>query len=147
MKVGRFQVMATLQAARARELGLSETRAKSWGLNRAIFYAAAKRGFKHPARAPGKIGAEQRPVAKAGKVYYLGNEMAYTARKGNRNYRPKQTSSDRSRPGLENISRLHGMKLLRSFAKFLRTSCCPRISSSAKCIVREGTNLLRNGRS
>ncbi len=52
MKVGRFQVMAILQAARARELGFSETRAKSWGLNRAIFYAAAKRGFKHATQRP-----------------------------------------------------------------------------------------------
>jgi hypothetical protein len=37
--------MATLQAARARALGLPEASAKSWGLNRAIFFAAAKRGF------------------------------------------------------------------------------------------------------
>ena len=44
--VGRFQVMAVLQAARALCLGLSEDSSKSWGLNRAIFYAAAKRGFK-----------------------------------------------------------------------------------------------------
>jgi len=44
--VGRFQVMATLQAARAFLLGFSLESAKSWGLNRAIFYAAAKRGFK-----------------------------------------------------------------------------------------------------
>ena len=54
MKVGRFQVMAILQAARAMELGFSETRAKSWGLNRAIFYAAAKRGFKHTTQRPGR---------------------------------------------------------------------------------------------
>ncbi len=46
MAVGRFQVMATLQAARAHVLGLPVTSAKSFGLNRAIFYAAAKRGFK-----------------------------------------------------------------------------------------------------
>ena len=46
-KVGRFQVMATLQAARARTLGLDLDEAKSWGLNRAVFYAAAKRGFRH----------------------------------------------------------------------------------------------------
>ncbi|HOK23643.1 MAG TPA: hypothetical protein PKU94_07295 [Candidatus Hydrothermia bacterium] len=46
MKVGRFQVMATLQAARAHLLGLPIDSAKSFGLNRAIFYAAAKRGFK-----------------------------------------------------------------------------------------------------
>jgi len=46
VKVGRFQVMATLQAARAYVLGLPLDSAKSFGLNRAIFYAAAKRGFK-----------------------------------------------------------------------------------------------------
>jgi hypothetical protein len=44
--VGRFQVMAILQAARAKVLGYSLNEAKSFGLNRAIFYAAAKRGFK-----------------------------------------------------------------------------------------------------
>ena len=37
--------MATLQAARAYVLGMDLASAKSWGLNRAIFYAAAKRGF------------------------------------------------------------------------------------------------------
>jgi hypothetical protein len=46
MAVGRFQVMATLQAARAYVLGMPLDSAKSFGLNRAIFYAAAKRGFK-----------------------------------------------------------------------------------------------------
>lgn len=46
MAVGRFQVMATLQAARAYVLGMRVASAKSFGLNRAIFYAAAKRGFK-----------------------------------------------------------------------------------------------------
>jgi hypothetical protein len=44
--VGRFQVMALLQAARATTLGYSLDEAESFGLNRAIFYAAAKRGFK-----------------------------------------------------------------------------------------------------
>lgn len=44
--IGRFQVMATLQAARAYVLGYSIDEAKSFGLNRAIFYAAAKKGFK-----------------------------------------------------------------------------------------------------
>jgi len=38
--------MAVLQAARANVLGLPEDSAYSWGLDRAIFYAAAKRGFK-----------------------------------------------------------------------------------------------------
>jgi hypothetical protein len=65
MKVGRFQVMATLQAARAKELGLSVTAAKSWGLNRAIYYAAAKRGFKEK-RAPRRSlnEVEKRPFTR-----------------------------------------------------------------------------------
>ena len=44
--VGRFQVMALLQAARAKALGYPLDEAESFGLNRAIFYAAAKWGFK-----------------------------------------------------------------------------------------------------
>lgn len=44
--VGRFQVMALLQAARAKALGYPLDEAESFGLIRAIFYAAAKRGFK-----------------------------------------------------------------------------------------------------
>ena len=44
--VGRFQVMAPLQAARAQALGKPREDAESFGLNRAIFYAAAKRGFR-----------------------------------------------------------------------------------------------------
>lgn len=44
--IGRFQVMAILQAARATVLGYSRDEAESFGLNRAIFYAAAKKGFK-----------------------------------------------------------------------------------------------------
>lgn len=45
-RITRFTVMAMLQAARASRLGLTRPSAFSWGLNRAIFYAAAKRGFK-----------------------------------------------------------------------------------------------------
>lgn len=85
MKVGRFQVMAILQAARAMELGFSETRAKSWGLNRAIFYAAAKRGFKHTTQRPGREHFGKKTSAKMSEAF-LGNEMGYTARKGNRTY-------------------------------------------------------------
>jgi hypothetical protein len=64
MKVGRFQVMATLQAARAHALGYPLDEAKSFGLSRAIFYAAAKRGFKKAA------GTESReaPTGEHGKV-------------------------------------------------------------------------------
>jgi hypothetical protein len=86
MKVGRFQVMAILQAARAKELGLSASRAKSWGLNRAIFYAAAKRGFKHRPQPVGRKGHMQQPTTGLGKAYFVGNEMAYAAKKGNRVY-------------------------------------------------------------
>jgi hypothetical protein len=82
-KVGRFQVMAVLQAARAKRLGLSDTRAKSWGLNRAIFYAAAKRGFKTQARAQRRSG---HAAEKVGNTFFLGDEMAYTSKKGTRLY-------------------------------------------------------------
>ena len=84
-KVGRFQVMATLQAARARTLGLDLDEAKSWGLNRAVFYAAAKRGFRHGGAggikpphgeaAPAGRAAEQPAEAE----YLLGGEKAYLA--------------------------------------------------------------------
>jgi len=86
VKVGRFQVMATLQAARAKELGLPESRAKSWGLNRAIFYAVAKRGFKHSAQRSGGHGVGKKTLAKRGLAYYMGDEMAYTTKKSGRVY-------------------------------------------------------------
>jgi hypothetical protein len=90
MKVGRFQVMATLQAARANILGLSVAQSKSWELNRAIFYAAAKRGFKKarlpkvPPRSREQI--EKKPIQRTRNAYFLGNEMAYRARKDSRAY-------------------------------------------------------------
>ncbi len=43
MAVGRFQVMATLQAARAFVLGMPLGSAKSFGLNRAILRRGQKR--------------------------------------------------------------------------------------------------------
>jgi hypothetical protein len=81
MKVGRFQVMAILQAARAKQLGLSIREAKSWGLNRAIFYAAAKRGFKEK-KIPGRNreGISERPMQRGRAMYYLGDEMAYNSK-------------------------------------------------------------------
>ena len=81
--VGRFQVMALLQAARAKALGYPLDEAESFGLNRAIFYAAAKRGFKGGAstkhqgsqyafkEAPGKS------VTKTIQQDALGDEGAY----------------------------------------------------------------------
>lgn len=76
LRINRFTVMAMLQAARAERLGLSSSSARSWGLNRAIFYAAAKRGFrsKRPeAGAPEGAPAEARET----EAYHLGNELAY----------------------------------------------------------------------
>jgi hypothetical protein len=85
MAVGRFQIMALLQAARAHILGLSEESAFSWGLNRAIFYAAAKKGFKKPLPPPRleelfpqKRKEEIERLRKTFGVYHLGDEMAYS---------------------------------------------------------------------
>lgn len=47
--------------------------ARSWGLNRAIFYAAAKRGFKGKPGAPSATGG---PAATAHE-YVLGDEKAF----------------------------------------------------------------------
>jgi hypothetical protein len=71
--------MALLQAARATVLGLPLESAYSWGLNRAIFIAAAKRGFK------GSSGGGEGKGSKTskGSVYHLGDDMAFkTERKG-----------------------------------------------------------------
>jgi hypothetical protein len=78
MKVSRFQVMALLQAARAYVLGLPLESAYSWGLNRAIFIAAAKRGFK--GGSGGKQGKPGR-TRKNADTYFLGDDMAFKAEK------------------------------------------------------------------
>ncbi len=78
LQINRFTVMAMLQAARARYLGLSEESAYSWGLNRAIWYAAAKRGFSGGGgggTGHGAGGGESK--AKTGDVFYLGQDFAY----------------------------------------------------------------------
>jgi hypothetical protein len=80
MAISRFIVMATLQAARASVLGLKRDRAYSWGLQRAIFYAAAKQGFR-PRGYPAKRGAptttprNEEPEAPS---FKLGDELAFT---------------------------------------------------------------------
>jgi len=75
-RVTRFVVMAMLQAARAQSLGLPHDSALSWGLNRAIFYAAAKRGFRE---APAQKGEERGAAIEAPppEVYRLGDDEAY----------------------------------------------------------------------
>jgi hypothetical protein len=78
MAVGRFQVMAMLQAARAHELGLPMDSALSWGLNRAIFYAAAKRGFKGNTSKEGVAASQRSKSRPAPNEYHLGDELAFT---------------------------------------------------------------------
>lgn len=86
MAVGRFQVMATLQAARAYVLGKDISTAKSFGLNRAIFYAAAKKGFKGAKDVtPTEIILKRKKVSEeklkkireSFKIETIGDEMAY----------------------------------------------------------------------
>lgn len=74
-RITRFTVMATLQAARAKRLGLSEGSALSWGLNRAIFYAAAKRGFRAGGGHPSE--GDTRAPPEESTTYHLGDELAY----------------------------------------------------------------------
>lgn len=66
--------MALLQAARAHILGLPLESAYSWGLNRAIFIAAAKKGFK------GGGGATSGGAKEKG-AYHLGDDKAYKQEK------------------------------------------------------------------
>ena len=76
MAIGRFQVMTLLQAARAHVLGLPLESAHSWGLNRAIFIAAAMRGFKGGGgHGGGNGGAEG--SSKGKNTYFLGDDMAF----------------------------------------------------------------------
>lgn len=93
--MGRFQVMALLQAARAFVAGLPIESAKSFGLNRAIFYAAAKRGFKGaPKRAPTDFKLKQTTVSqkdaeklkKSFQIFNLGDEIAYAVEMKGRKY-------------------------------------------------------------
>jgi hypothetical protein len=76
--ISRFCVMATLQAARAYLLGLKQDEAFSWGLNRAIFYAAAKRGFKGGSKATSEYRAVKgREEKERPDVFRLGDDMAF----------------------------------------------------------------------
>ena len=71
-----------MQAARAYVLGLPLESAYSWGLNRAIFIAAAKRGFKGGPGGEGGGAAKARKTSKGAGVYYLGDDMTFKDEKG-----------------------------------------------------------------
>jgi len=68
-----------LQAARAYTLGLPLESAYSWGLNRAIFIAAAKRGFKGGSGSGGTGGTR---ALRRSDAYLLGDDMAYKVEEG-----------------------------------------------------------------
>jgi hypothetical protein len=85
--------MAILQAARASALGLPQDSAYSWGLNRAIFYAAAKRGFRGGGRlqAGKKDGGEEKPhvtETQEEDEFFLGDEKAYLDRESSKKNEP-----------------------------------------------------------
>jgi len=112
MKVGRFQVMAILQAARAKQLGLPLTEAKSWGLNRAIFYAAAKRGFKgKPFQTRSHEEIAKKPVERRRSAYFLGDELAYSSKTGSKLYftigKTLQTESDYQRQIMKRFASIY----------------------------------------
>ncbi|MCI4352689.1 MAG: hypothetical protein L3K14_04795 [Thermoplasmata archaeon] len=75
-KVTRFVVMAVLQAVRAKTLGLPHDSALSWGLNKAIFYAAAKRGFQQGPPKTSEESAKPREGSSP-ELYRLGQDEAY----------------------------------------------------------------------
>jgi hypothetical protein len=72
--------MSLLQAARAYTLGLPLETAYSWGLNRSIFIAAAKRGFKGGAGG-GASETKGKGMSKQSDVYHLGDDMAFKTEK------------------------------------------------------------------
>ena len=71
--------MSMLQAARAYVLGLPLESAYSWGLNRAIFIAAAKRGFKGGSGSGSVTGTRS---SKERNTHSLGDDVAYKMKKG-----------------------------------------------------------------
>ncbi len=84
--IDKFYVMAIIQAARAKSLGLSSWSAKSFGLNRAIFYRAAKFGFnksvpklhKQKISAERSIAPEKRDqIEVTFRIAKVGDEKAY----------------------------------------------------------------------
>jgi hypothetical protein len=88
--LSEFYIHAVLQAARGYQLGLDLGSAKSWGLNRAIFYQAAKsgsiqkRGKKVSSGNDGHFyhagGMRTSKYKNFGILYPVGREKAYAAR-------------------------------------------------------------------
>jgi len=84
-RLGRFQVMALLQAARCFLLTSDIEKSKSFGLNRAIFYAWAKRRgaeVKKPPSRKGIVKPHEKPIEEEKNIFHLGNEAAYLSEDG-----------------------------------------------------------------
>lgn len=84
-ELGRFQVMALLQAARCFLLTGEIEKAKSFGLNRAIFYAWAKHRGVEAKKSQSKREAAKlrgKSIEEEKKVFYVGNEAAYLSDDG-----------------------------------------------------------------
>jgi hypothetical protein len=83
-KLGRFQVMGLLQAARYYLVTGDLERAKSFGLNRAVFYAWAKRYARDHLTPPRRVGAVMGEASslEEGRVELLGDEVAYVSERG-----------------------------------------------------------------
>ena len=84
-KVGRFQVMALLQAARYYLLTGDLEKAKSFGLNRAIFYAWAKYHGRYRVRRRRLVGIRKEVetvVEKDKRLVYVGDEGAFVSDRG-----------------------------------------------------------------
>ncbi len=81
-KIGRFQVMAILQAARYYLLKEDLNKAKSFGLNRAIFYAWAKRSGGKPKRRYAAGAAAPSMPTPSKSIEKIGNETAYVTENG-----------------------------------------------------------------
>jgi len=81
-KLGRFQVMGLLQAARYYLIKGDIERAKSFGLNRAIFYAWAKRYARDRLTRGGFRSRAGRTQPSEVKAEQIGNETAYLSSNG-----------------------------------------------------------------
>lgn len=82
MVLGRFQVMALLQAARYYLLTGDRERAFSFGLNRAIFYAWAKRRGVPAAASKPRVPAQEVATDVEKGIVYVGDEQAYVSASG-----------------------------------------------------------------
>ena len=135
LAINRFTVMSILQAARAEAIGMDHDSALSWGLNRAIFYAAAKRGFKGQKKIGPRSEKAKRAEPEKG-TFLLGDELAYTDQKEGKLYftigGETQTPEDFNR---------------QIKSRFKSDSAFKKAWNEAKKIIKEyDENKLRSGR-